>query len=103
MVVAKNCHVKLCAHFYTSRKPGDELLIDRSLPDMALWLETNMTTGRSGNLEELARRIIHNVKGNETSHPDNRILCTLSQGKEHQMHAIAIHEEVHSNNRMCLP
>ena len=29
MVVAKNSHVKLLAHFYTSRKPGDELLIDR--------------------------------------------------------------------------
>ena len=28
MVVVKNCHVKLRAHFYTSRKPGDELLID---------------------------------------------------------------------------
>ena len=29
MVVVKNSHVKLLAHFYTSRKPGDELLIDR--------------------------------------------------------------------------
>ena len=86
MVVVKNCHVKLYEYFYTSRKPGDELLIDRSLPDslpnMALWRETNMATGRSENLEELARRIIHTVKRIETSHPDNRILCTLSQGKE---------------------
>ena len=30
MVVVKNYHVKLIrAHFYTSRKPGDDLLIDR--------------------------------------------------------------------------
>ena len=36
MFVVKNCHVKLRAYFYTSRKPGDELLIDQSLPDGAL-------------------------------------------------------------------
>ena len=92
MVVVKNCRVKLHAHLYTSRKPGDELLIDRLLPDMALWRKTNMATGRSENLEELTRGIIHNVKRNKTSHPDNGILCTLSQGKEHQTHALAIYE-----------
>ena len=30
MVVVKNCHAKIRAHSCTSRKPGDELLIDRS-------------------------------------------------------------------------
>ena len=61
-IVMSSCH--------TSTKPGDELLIDRSLPDMALWRKTNMATARSENLEELARGIIHNVKRDETSYPE---------------------------------
>ena len=48
MVVVKNCHVKLRAHFYTSREPGDELLIDRG----GIWelvVERSLTTDQEHN------------------------------------------------------
>ena len=37
------------------------------------------------------------------SHPDYGILCMLSQGKEHQQDALAIHEGIHVNVLRFLP
>ena len=37
------------------------------------------------------------------SYPDNGILRTLSQGKEHQQDALAIHEVIHVNVLRFLP